>query len=210
MGRRGLVDGDRVLDGDGRRVVGEAVARHGDVEDVARVFNVVAGYDPADPYTEDGSLPVPMHKMGIRGLSYKKYDLTMCTYCSIVNGAILGSIAFAWKGTPWDDVEILTGKVMQPTPGRKKTVLIGKCIYTANKDNPDINEMIAVKGCPPQPKAIVKALHRAGIPVDAGIFEKLDEPEKHKLSEHPGRDRYNQNIPLIRLRIIQRMKCTNL
>jgi Asp-tRNA(Asn)/Glu-tRNA(Gln) amidotransferase A subunit family amidase len=24
------------------------------VEDVARVFNVVAGYDPADPYTEDG------------------------------------------------------------------------------------------------------------------------------------------------------------
>ena len=24
------------------------------VEDVARVFNVVAGYDPADPYTEAG------------------------------------------------------------------------------------------------------------------------------------------------------------
>jgi len=39
--------------------------------------------------------------------------------------------------------------MMKPTPGKKKTILIGKCIYQANKDNPDIQEMIAVKGCPP-------------------------------------------------------------
>jgi len=115
-----------------------------------------------------------MEKMGIQGLSYKKYDITMCTYCSILNGAILGAIASAWKGRPWDDVEVLTGKVMQPTPGHKKTVLIGQCIYAANKDNPGINEMIAVKGCPPRPKDIVKALHQAGIPVDPGIFDNLE------------------------------------
>jgi len=146
------------------------------------------------PYTEDGSLPVPMHKMGIRGLAYKKYDLTMCTYCSIVNGAILGSIAFAWKGTPWDDVEILTGKVMQPTPGRKKTVLIGKCIYMANKDNPDINEMIAVKGCPPRPKAIVKALHQAGIPVDAGIFENLEKMPGMYMRRYENKPEFDESF----------------
>ncbi len=52
----------------------------------------------AFPYTEDLSLPVPMKKMGIQGLSYKKYDLTMCTYCSALTGVILMSIAYAWKG----------------------------------------------------------------------------------------------------------------
>ena len=64
---------------------------------------------------------------------------------------------------------------MPPTPGRKKTVLIGQCIYAAHKDHPAIREMIAVKGCPPRPKAIVKALHQAGIPVDSGIFDNLEQ-----------------------------------
>lgn len=155
---------------------------------------VAKRHEHSFPYTPDGSLPVPMHKMGIRGLSYKKYDLTMCTYCSIVNGAILGSIVAAWKGTPWEDVEVLTGKSMTPTPGRKKTVLIGKCIYTANKDNPDITEMIAVKGCPPQPKAIVKALHQAGIPVDSGIFDKLDEMPGMYMRRYENKPEFDESF----------------
>ncbi|MGD9369875.1 MAG: hypothetical protein PVF14_00505 [Desulfobacterales bacterium] len=72
----------------------------------------------------------------------------MCTHCSLVNGLMLSAIQFAWKGEPWGDVEILTGKSMQPTPGKKKTILLGKCIYQAHKDNPSIHEMIPVKGCP--------------------------------------------------------------
>ena len=44
----------------------------------------------------------------------------MCTYCSLVNGLMLSAIRFAWKGEPWGDVEILNGKSMQPTPGKKK------------------------------------------------------------------------------------------
>ena len=127
------------------------------------------------PYNKEGTLPKPMDRMGIKGLSYRKYDLTMCTYCSGLNGFILTAIAYAWKGEPWDDVEVLTGKTMKPTPGRKKTVLLGKCMYQANKDHSDIREMITVKGCPPQPKAIVKAFHKAGIEVDPGIFDNLDQ-----------------------------------
>ena len=97
----------------------------------------------------DGNwLPVPLIKRGIRGVSYRKYDQSMCTYCSGVNGLVLAAIRYAWKGTPFDDVEILTGKSMAPTPGKKKTILLGKCMYQANKDHPDINEMIPVKGCP--------------------------------------------------------------
>ena len=127
------------------------------------------------PYNENGTLPAAMAQMGISGLSYRKYDLTMCTYCSAVNGAVLTAIAKAWKGRPWDEVEILTGKTMAPTPGKKKTILLGKCIYQAHKNNPDIQEMIPVKGCPPRPADICKALRRAGIAVDPAFFENFEQ-----------------------------------
>ena len=138
------------------------------IEDVAR------RHEYTFPYNEAGTLPAPMEKMGIRGLTYRKYDLSLCTYCSPMNGVALWSISNAWKGRPWDDVEILTGKTMKPTPGKKKTVLLGKCIYEANRNNPDIREMIAVKGCPPSPRAIADALRQAGIEVDPAHLEGID------------------------------------
>lgn len=132
-------------------------------------------HDHAYIQNEEGHwLPASMAKQGIQGLSYRKYDTTMCTYCSIVNGLLIGAVRMAWKGHAWDRVEILTGKCMQPTPGMHKTILLGKCIYQANKNHPDIQEMIAVKGCPPDPKKIVAALHQAGVPVDPNIFDQAD------------------------------------
>ncbi len=126
-------------------------------------------------YTEDGALPAPMAKMGIQGLSYYKYDLSMCTYCSGITGAVLTAIAMAWKGQPWDDVEVLTGKQMDPRPGKKKTILLGQCMCKRHKDNPDIQEAIPVDGCPPNPKSIVAAFHQAGIEVDPNIVENAEQ-----------------------------------
>lgn len=37
------------------------------------------------------------------------------------------------------------------------------------------NQMIAVKGCPPRPSDIVKALHQAGIDADPGLFDNIDQ-----------------------------------
>lgn len=146
-----------------------------DVEVVGEKIEDVASFHRYDfKYGKCGKLPLPLERMGIEGLSYPKYDLTLCTYCSGINGVVLYAIARAWKGERWDDVEVLTGKVMKPTPGMKKTILLGKCMYQANKDNPDINEMIAVKGCPPNPDHIVEALHKAGIMVDPAIFQHMD------------------------------------
>jgi uncharacterized protein (DUF362 family) len=155
-------DQGRSLDFSGIEVLGE------EMEDVK------SRHEYTFPYNEDRTLPTSMEKMGMQGLSYRKYDLSMCTYCSPINGLALWSIAQAWKGKPWDDVEILTGKTMKPTPGKKKTILFGKCMYQANKDSPDIQEMIAVKGCPPAPGDIARALRRAGIEVEAGRIEAFD------------------------------------
>ena len=79
--------------------------------------------DALEPEAIAGLNPRDMEKMGIQGLSYRKYDLSLCTYCTPVNGVTLWSIAMAWKGKAWDDVEVLTGKTMKPTPGKKKTIL---------------------------------------------------------------------------------------
>jgi uncharacterized protein (DUF362 family) len=156
---------NRPLDLSDVEVVGEKI------EDVSRRYE----YDFEYADEEKGCMPVQLAKQGIEGLYYRKFDTTMCTYCSGFNGLMLSAIRYAWKGEAFKDIEVLTGKSMQATSGMKKTILLGKCIYQANKDNPDINEMIAIKGCPPKAKEIVDALHQAGIEVDPNLFENIEQ-----------------------------------
>ncbi len=127
-------------------------------------------------YTNNETLPKPFEKIGIKGLSYPKYDLTLCTYCSGMNGAILTAIAMAWKGKPWDDVEILTGKIKKPS-GKKNTIFLGQCMYKKYKDSEEIKNIenpIFVKGCPPKPDDINNALKKAGIEVDPNILKNFE------------------------------------
>lgn len=166
------------------RVAGEKI------EDVAAFHE----HDYTYSEDEDRVLPLPMFKQGMKGLYYRKYDLSMCTYCSGMNGLILNAIRYAWQGKPFDDVEVLTGKIMKPTPGHKKTVLMGKCMVQANKDHPDIQEMIAVKGCPPKPEAIVEAFHKAGIPVNPVLFEKRKELPGLLMKNYEGRPEFDESF----------------
>ena len=166
-----------------------------DIEIVGeRLEDVASRHEYSFPYTSDGTLPLPMKHMGIQGLTYRKYDLTLCTYCSLINGPILTGIAKLWKGTPWDDVEVLTGKTMEPTPGKKTTILIGKCMYQAHKDNPHINDMIAIKGCPPSIKQVLDAFHRAGIPLDPAILEDMDKVPGGFLKKYEGRPEFDESF----------------
>ncbi len=126
------------------------------------------------PYTEDGSLPRILKNRGVKGLSYWEYDNSICTYCSILSVRVLEAIAFAWYGEPWDDVEVLTGKRMNPTPGMKKTILLGQCMFNKHRNNPNVQDLITIKGCPPKIGNITKALHKAGINVNPEYLENVD------------------------------------
>jgi uncharacterized protein (DUF362 family) len=178
--------------------VTRGAGRPDDLSDVSvvgeRIEAVASRHEYMFPYTDDGSLPTPMKRMGIQGLSFRKYDSTLCTYCSFLNGQILTEIALAWKGRPWDDIEVLTGKAMRPTPGKKKTILIGKCIYQANKEDPNINEMLAIKGCPPSTKAIVNAFHSAGIPIAPTILEQIDKMPGLFMKKYQGRPDFDESL----------------
>lgn len=166
-----------------------------DIEVVGEALEAVARYHAYDfeySQTDEGIMPVPMAKQGLKGIFYQKFDLSMCTYCSAINGLVISAIRFAWKGKPWDKVEVLTGKSMTPTPGMKKTILLGKCIYQAHKDNPDIQEMIPVKGCPPKTKAMLEALHKAGIEADPGLFENIDKMPGFFMKRFEGKPEYDE------------------
>jgi uncharacterized protein (DUF362 family) len=150
------------------------------------------------PYNKEGTLPEKLHNMGVMGLSYPKYDSTMCTYCAALNGAVLTAITFAWQGKPWNDVEVLTGKKMQPSPGKKYTILLGQCMVNLHKNNPNINA-IPVKGCPPDPKETVKALHQAGIEVNPIIFEHLDIAPSYFMERYKNNPEYEEQFYMIHL-----------
>ena len=160
------------------------------IEEVAKFHE----YDSQYSETANGIIPIPLAKKGIEGVYYRKFDLSLCTYCFVLYGLILAAIRDAWKGEQWDKVEFLTGKAMKPTPGMKKTILLGKCIYQAHKDNPDIQEMIAIKGCPPKPKSIVKALHQAGIEADPFLFENMDRLPGYFMSRYEGKPEFEETF----------------
>jgi uncharacterized protein (DUF362 family) len=166
-----------------------------DVEVVGERIEDVASFHEYDfPYVENDTLRRSLAKRGIKGITYPKFDLSMCTYCSGLNGVMLFAIAQAWKGEPFDSVEVLTGKVMKPTPGKKKTILVGKCMHEANKDHPDIKEMIAVKECPPSPKAVVKAFHQAGIQVNPAIFEQIEMAPAFFMGRYEGKPEFDEAL----------------
>ncbi len=148
-----------------------------EIEVVGEKIDDVASFHEFDfEYCKEESreMPMPLAKQGIQGLHYRKFDGTMCTYCSGLNGLVLTAIRYAWKGESWDGVEVLTGKSMEPAPGMKATILMGQCMYKKNKDHPDIQKMIAIKGCPPNPKDVVAALHEAGIEADPNLFAQIE------------------------------------
>ena len=163
-------------------VVGEKI------EDVASYHEYDFDYDCGDK----GEMPAALAKQGLAGVYYRKFDDTMCTYCSALNGLILTAIRQAWQGEPWDQVEVLTGKVMEPSPGMQATLLIGQCMYRKNKDHPDIQQMFAAKGCPPDPQDIVVALNNAGIKADAALFEQVDSLPGFFMSRYEGKAEFDE------------------
>ena len=71
---------------------------------------------------------------------------------------------------------------------------MGKCIYQAHKDNPDIREAIPIKGCPPKPEDMLKALHKAGIDADPDLFEKMDTLPGFYMGRYEGKPDYDESF----------------
>lgn len=146
------------------------------------------------PYSEDGNLPLSFIKKGIQGIAYPKYDQSLCTYCFLLDGFIQAAIREAWKGKPFDDIEILTGKIRRPSPGYRKTVLIGKCMCRFNHDHPNIQMEIPIAGCPPTLKKIIIGLCQAGIEVKGGLLDDLEKGIGPSGSRYDGNPEFSEDF----------------
>jgi thiamine pyrophosphate-dependent acetolactate synthase large subunit-like protein/uncharacterized protein (DUF362 family) len=162
-----------------------------------KIEDVTSLHEYTFPYDEDKKLPLRMAEKGIKGISIGNVDLSICTYCAEILPLVFPFVSRAWTGEPWDDVEVLFGKVQTPTPGKKKTILIGKCMHQAHKDNPDIQEMISVKGCPPSLENVLKAFKQAGI--DLGpLFGNIDLVVSAIMRRYKGRPEFEESFYTIK------------
>ncbi|MHA2289993.1 MAG: DUF362 domain-containing protein, partial [Promethearchaeota archaeon] len=75
------------------------------------------------------------------------------------------------NGETFGGIEFLTGKIMEPSPGMNKTILVGQCQYKKNKDHPNINELVPIRGCPPSMEDIKNAFEICGIKANPLMFQ---------------------------------------
>ena len=98
-----------------------------------RIEDLASFHKSGFVYDQEGSLPQVLEKMGIKGLKIYQPDHTVYSNCAPFYLIVTTAIATGWKGEPFDNVEILTGKIMQPQPGMKKTILMGDCMKSSRE-----------------------------------------------------------------------------
>jgi hypothetical protein len=54
--------------------------------------------------------------------------------------------------------------------------------------------MLAIKTCPPSPKAIIAALHQAGVNIDPGILENLDRAPGFFTRKYEGKPEFDESF----------------
>ena len=141
---------------------------------------------------ESGDLPLFFERAGIKGLTYPQADNTMCTYCSAFIYLVIWGILMAKnKDRPLDDIEILHGKIHEPSKGHKHTLLVGQCQVKRNSEHQLINHCVKIKGCPPSEKALFEAYRELGIELPDDFTEwmaKMPETFMRRYTDQPGFD----------------------
>lgn len=146
------------------------------------------------PYNPENTLPANMIKRGVTGLSFPKYDHSLCTYCSAIMGILQVAIGSAYQGTPFDKVQVLTGKMMAPDPTMNHTILMGKCQVTLNRKHPDIKDPILVPGCPPDMDKLIEGVKKAGIPIDENLFKAFDFAPALFMAKYANKPEFTQDF----------------
>lgn len=183
-----LIAARDALDADmlGAQVIGLPLEEIGHLKDMASMLGrdlaapePVGGIDPEEarldlpwdfPWADEWT-PAPFIKAGVKGAFMPKYDASLCTGCSFIYNPALVMLIAAGTGKDLGGVEFLTGKACQPSGQAKVSILAGKCITKALKDDPRLGQTIKIPHCPPKLEEIQDALRQAGVPAELRAFE---------------------------------------
>jgi len=133
--------------------------------------------------------------MGIRGVTMPvpDGDKTSCTYCGYLVPCIpIGIIQAKNTDKHFDDIEILHGKIVEPTPGHKHTLLFGQCQVKKNGKNSLINHGVAVKGCPPSKKGFIEAFDELGIELPDNPMEWIEKAPEFFMAQYVGKPEFDE------------------
>ncbi|MCG2776597.1 MAG: DUF362 domain-containing protein [Desulfobacterales bacterium] len=146
-------------------------------------------------WREDNTGPRNWDKLGVSGISIPKYDQTICTGCSSMYNPLLMLITSAYKGKPFDGIEVLTGKKMRSSPGFNKTILFGNCMIKKNRKDPNIKEPVYIKGCPVAMEEIIGQLENIGLKPDVSFFAQFRESLAKRYRGKPAFDPSHYFMP---------------
>ncbi|TGE33576.1 DUF362 domain-containing protein [Desulfosporosinus sp. Sb-LF] len=142
-------------------------------------------------WAEEDTGPAGFKKRGISGLAIRKYDSSLCTGCSVQYNPMLILLSSAFKGKPFPNVEVVSGKQQMATTGFDNSVLFGKCACHLNKNNPNVKKAIPLWGCPPDLEKFVEVLGNEGIECDYNeyvrfrhyLFDRYKDSEGFQLAD---------------------------
>jgi uncharacterized protein (DUF362 family) len=122
--------------------------------------------DDEDPWYSGSDIPGFFEKNSVEGFRLPHPEQTLCTGCSMlfpmsVLFIIAGSMAKG--GEPYDNYELLGGKIVKPSGNAKKTFLLGECIIAANRKGEGIEEAVPIPGCPVSLESLVNVFQEHGI-----------------------------------------------
>ena len=148
------------------------------------------------PQSKSGDLPVYFERAKIKGIRFPRQDTTICTYCAIfINYVIMGILMAKNKDKHFDDIEILCGKIQEPTEGHKHTLLVGQCQVKKNAKNTLINHCVKIPGCPPRKKNFLKAYKELGIELPDNFIEWADKsPETLYLKKYIDKAEFDESF----------------
>ncbi|HBV95922.1 MAG: hypothetical protein JL50_04700 [Peptococcaceae bacterium BICA1-7] len=114
-------------------------------------------------WTPEDTMPLAFAKRGMTGLAVRKYDSSLCAGCSTLYNPMLILLMSSFRGEPFPNLEIVSGKRQYASSGFDKTILFGKCACAVNKGNPAIKRAVELKSCPPSAEEIITKFKEEGI-----------------------------------------------
>ena len=145
--------------------------------------------------SEDGIQPMFFERSGIRGITYAHVDTTMCTYCAdFISYVNYGLLMANNRDKPFDDIEVLHGKMVDPEGGHKHTLLVGQCQVKRNAKNPLINHCVEINGCPPSKEDMVQAYAELGIELPDDFMERMAKYPELFLKRYENRPGFDESF----------------
>ncbi|MFC1822728.1 DUF362 domain-containing protein [Thermodesulfobacteriota bacterium] len=145
---------------------------------------------------ESGAMPMLFENAGVKGIRFIGMDKTLCTYCThFINYVVMGILTAKNENKTFDDVEILYGKMQEPTPGCKHTILVSECQIKMHSNHPAINHCIKITGCPPKKDDFIRAFEEAGIEVLDGFMDWMEKaPEQVHLKRYKDNPEFDDSF----------------